>query len=264
MTTRMKTAAATIGVQMLLLVTLNPWHGTWWFTTLMVACVVATLALCALDWLDLPRKHRERRTQPEPLDNGLTFRNARVVALDEHGQPTGRAWDLGSGNIGLAAPDEMAYRPVEYLRLWGHQRVTPQAVHGPWISARDILPPGECAIHGPEDMPLGGFYRLCGECGHVYATVQALVDEHNRLLQQMAAMPQPPVLPMPEFTPEELEQFKADLERAAQAEGRRYVPPAILAAITEPPKPWEPVEYLPLSYDQVDLITCCPFCTHDW
>lgn len=258
MTKRMQVAAATIGVQLLLLVALNPWHGAWWFTTFMVACAATALALCALDWLDLRRKHREHRTQPEPLDNGLTFRNARLVALDPEGKPTGPTVDMGAGYVELGRVEGDGYVDVTLKRC---DRT--QAIHGPWISARDILPPGECAIHGPEDIPPNP-YQVCGECGHAYATVQDLVDEHNRLLAQMAAAPQPPTLPMPEFTAEEVEAFKAELERAAQAAGHAYVPPAILAAITEPPKPWEPVEYRPLSYDQVDLITCCPFCTHDW
>lgn len=258
MTTHTKTAAATIGVQMLLLVTLNPWHGTWWFTTLMVACAVAALALCALDWLDLRRKHREHRTQPEPLDNGLTFRNARLVALDPAGKPTGPTVNMGAGYVELGRVEGDGYVDVTLKRC---DRA--QAIHGPWISARDILPPGECAIHGPEDIPPNP-YRVCGECGHAYATAQDLVDEHNRLLAQMAAMPQPVIQPLREFTAEEVQRFKADMERAVLLRGEAYVPAAVFAELAKEPLPWEPVEYRPLTYDQVDLITCCPFCTHDW
>ena len=240
----------------------------------------------------------------------------------------------------MKAPGWLSYA-VFYARFWWAD----------WRSRRHdpfpgCVPPArqlqdECAIHGHEPIPPDCF-RVCGECWHAYPTAQALVDEHNRVLHEMAVTMQPDRLPAPELTqaeweamlreprpphglpveisPEDAQRFRDDLERAMiepspanpQVSKIVHMPPGIsmrkvkitkldedgkpigepvhmpdMLAIVRPavedfslevpavsaemvslifgePEPWEPVEYKPLTVDEVDLITCCPYCTHDW
>ena len=41
-----------------------------------------------------------------------------------------------------------------------------------------------CALHGYEPIP-PGYYRVCGECHHAYATGQDLVDAHNQVVRRL-------------------------------------------------------------------------------
>lgn len=37
-----------------------------------------------------------------------------------------------------------------------------------------------CFWHGEEEPILPGAFRVCLECGHVYATLDEIIDEHRR------------------------------------------------------------------------------------
>jgi hypothetical protein len=65
-------------------------------------------------------------------------------------------------------------RPAETA----HQHTPP---HGPgWIG------PDNCFIHGYEPIP-GGYYTICGECGHVYGTPEALRAAYRREIERITA-----------------------------------------------------------------------------
>ena len=41
-----------------------------------------------------------------------------------------------------------------------------------------------CAIHGYEPLP-EKYYLVCGECWHVYVTEQDLMNEHDKLVEEL-------------------------------------------------------------------------------
>lgn len=81
-----------------------------------------------------------------------------------------------------------------------------------------------CYFHGHEPIP-PNCYRVCVECGHAYATPEALLEAEN---------------------------VETDRINAANAH----------AQVTGAPGgfDWEPLE----PATRVDDIYCCPLCSHDW
>lgn len=133
-----------------------------------------------------------------------------------------------------------------------------------------VAPANECAIHGYEPIPLNAF-RVCGECWHAYPTAQNLVDEHNKVLQDLANAPEEWSAPPTTLTARKITVTPLDADGVPIGEPVR-VPDAnvVVTPSTEPA--WSAllagadykIHYVPLTVQQVDLITCCPMCTHDW
>lgn len=233
----------------------------------------------------------------------------------------------------MKRPDWLAYALGSAQSWWSDWRahrggrnlapVTSLDLPVTYVGSHDIR--DECAIHGHEPIPPDCF-RVCGECWHAYPTAQALVEEHNKILQEMSQIPEPIQVPRRELTPEELSQFQDDLDRAYLLRGEAWMqivpeplpqhfppglsmrkvkltkldedgrpvgepvdmpdmtvsirpfvageeltvespgapPPELVRMLLTPLAPWEPIPYEPLTVEQVDLITCCPLCTHDW
>lgn len=133
----------------------------------------------------------------------------------------------------------------------------------PTLTARDMLPDQECAVHGHEPIPPEGAFKICVECGHAYLTAQELVDEHNRVLRELADAP-------PEWSdPGKLWATKVRMQRLDE-NGAPVGPPIPMSdALVE--IHYQPfhvdllkIKYQPITVDQVQLVTICPHCTHDF
>jgi len=63
----------------------------------------------------------------------------------------------------------------------GNMTTQPAPPHGPgWVG------PDNCYIHGYEPIP-AYYHTICGECGHVYATPEALRGAYRREIERITA-----------------------------------------------------------------------------
>lgn len=134
----------------------------------------------------------------------------------------------------------------------------------PMLTARDLMPDQECAVHGYEPIPPEGAFKICVECGHAYLTAQELVDEHNRVLRELADAP-PPWSQDPGVMRATRVRMQR-LDERGQPVGAPIAMSDALVEISYTPFPIDmfKIVYAPITVDQVHLVTICPHCTHDF